>query len=322
MTTCLITGGAGFIGSHLADSCLAKGYRTIVLDNLSSGKRENLPLTHPNLEFIEGDIRDRDLISQIRKTFPEISYIYHLAAIASVTQSMEHPIPTHEVNYVGILNLLEEFRKSKIKKFSFASSAAVYGDNLALPLHEGVVPRPQSLYGIDKLSGEYLLKVFNDAFGVPTVACRFFNVFGERQNPFSEYSGVISIFLDRAIAQKKGEKSVLTIYGDGRQTRDFIYVLDVVSALIFLGEAINTGGDVYNVGYGGQVSILQLAEMIQSLLQVDIEVSFTHRRDGDIMHSQADIQKLINAGFTFQYNFQSGLKKLAEWILLNPDSQN
>jgi UDP-glucose 4-epimerase len=316
--TCLITGGAGFIGSHLVEACIAKGYRTIVLDNLLTGKLENLPPDHPDLEFIEGDIRDRALLSRIRKNFPGIVYIYHLAAIASVAQSMKQPIPSHEVNYLGTLNLLEEFRNSKIKKFTLASSAAVYGDNLNLPLHEGDFSLPLSLYGIDKLSGEYLLRVFNDAFGVPTLACRFFNVFGERQNPLSEYSGVISIFFDRAISQKKGKKSVFTIHGDGRQTRDFIYVADVVSALIFLAEAINLRGEIFNVGYGGQVSILQLAERIKDLLHINPEIHFGPNRNGDIRHSQAAIQKLINTGFAFRYNFDSGLQKLAEWVMARP----
>lgn len=312
--TCLITGGAGFIGSHLVESCLEKGYRAIILDNLSTGKRDNLVLGHPNVEFIEGDIRDKALLEHIRKSFPDISYIYHLAAIPSVAKSMEKPILTHEVNYLGTLYLLEEFRKIKIKKFIYASSAAVYGDNPTLPLHEGFVPRPQSLYGVDKLSGEYLLKVFNDSFGIPTVACRLFNVFGERQDPSSEYSGVISIFFDRAISQKNGVKTPITIYGEGKQTRDFIYVKDVVSALIFLAEAENIQGELFNVGYGGQVPILRLAEMIMSLLNVNMEIFFTRSREGDILHSQADIQKIKKTGFRFQYSFDLGLKKLFEWV--------
>ncbi|MBN2124479.1 MAG: NAD-dependent epimerase/dehydratase family protein, partial [Deltaproteobacteria bacterium] len=202
MTTCLITGGAGFIGSHLTEACLGKGWKVIVLDDLSAGKRENLPLDAPGLEFIRGDVRDRDLLGRIREGHPSIDYVFHLAAIVSVPRSMEHPLETHEVNFLGTLFLLDAFRDAGVRKLALASSAAVYGDRVTLPIREDFLPNPLSPYGADKLMGEYYLKIYNDAFDLPTVACRFFNVFGERQDPSSPYSGVISIFLDRAVKGK------------------------------------------------------------------------------------------------------------------------
>ena len=170
MTKCLVTGGAGFIGSHLVEACLEKGFKVLVIDDLSTGKKENLPLDHPHLEFRRGDIRDRTLLGDIRDSHPDITYIFHLAAIASVIRSMEEPIFTHEVNYLSTLFLLENFRDRGIKKFVYAGSAAVYGDTAVMPLKEEYLPRPQSPYGADKLSGEYLLKIYNDGFDIPTVA--------------------------------------------------------------------------------------------------------------------------------------------------------
>jgi len=319
MTTCLITGGAGFIGSHLVELCLGRGYRTLVLDDLSTGKKENLPLGHPDLTLIEGDIRDRVLLREIREANPDLTYLFHLAAIASVTKSMEDPILTHEVNFQGTLFLLDTFRKSPLKKIVYASSAAVYGANPNLPLQEESLPKPQSLYGVDKLGGEHLLKVFNDSFHLPTVSCRFFNVFGERQDPSSPYSGVISLFFARAVERKKGSDSRITIFGDGKQTRDFIYVKDVASALLFLAESKNIRGDVFNIGYGRKITILDLARKVQETLGVDIDIRFEAPREGDVRHSLADVRKLEGAGFTFSHDFETGLRRLAEFLVAKAD---
>ena len=314
MSTCLITGGAGFIGSHLVEACLERGYRVIVLDDLSTGKRENLPSDSQRLVFMEGDIRDRELLQQIRNQNPDISHVFHLAAIASVTRSMEDPVLTHEVNFLGTLFLLEAFKDAGLKKFVYASSAAVYGDTETMPLGEDLCPRPQSPYGADKVQGEYFLKIFDEAFAVPCVACRFFNVFGERQDPSSPYSGVISIFFDRAVAKRRGENGNITIFGDGEQTRDFIYVKDIVGALVFLAENRDIRGETFNVGYGQTITILDLARKIKEILRVDVEILFKKEREGDVRHSQAAVEKLKNTGFQFGYDFDRGLEGLAEHL--------
>jgi UDP-glucose 4-epimerase len=314
MTKCLITGGAGFIGSHLAEECLERGFTVIVLDNLYSGKRENLPAQHPRLDFVEGDIRNTALIQEIRQDNEDMDYLFHLAAIPSVTLSMEKPFYTHQVNFEGTLFLLDTFKDSGIKKFVFASSAAVYGDTKKAPVSEKDLPAPISPYGADKLGCEYFLKIFNDAFQIPTVACRFFNVFGERQDPSSPYSGVISLFFDRAMARKKGEDAGIDIYGDGKQTRDFIYVKDVVRACLYLAEKEHLRGEIFNVGYERQITIADLAKDVQRLLEVDLPVHFREPRKGDVRQSMAAIQKLRQTGFESAYGYRRGLERLAAFL--------
>ncbi len=314
MTKCLITGGAGFIGSHLVEACLENGFEVLVLDDLSTGRTENLPMGHPRLRFFRGDIRDRALLKDIGASNSDIDYVFHLAAIASVIRSMEDPVLTHEVNYQGTLYLMEGFRGRGVKKFVYASSAAIYGNTPTMPLKESCLPRPQSPYGADKLAGEHLLKIYNDAFDEPTVACRFFNVFGERQDPSSPYSGVISIFFDRAFDKKRGSESFINIFGDGKQTRDFIYVRDIVSALLHVALDKNISGDVFNVGYGQKTTVLELVKKIQALLGIDLPTRFEKPREGEARHSQADIGKLKSTGYTFSHNFDIGLLNLAQWL--------
>jgi UDP-glucose 4-epimerase len=314
MTKCLITGGAGFIGSHLVGECLARGSTVIVLDNLYSGKRENLPAEHPRLHFLEGDITDKGLLQEIRRNHEDIEYLFHLAAIPSVTLSMEKPFSTHQVNFEGTLFLLDTFKGSGVKKFVFASSAAVYGDTKKVPVSERDLPAPISPYGADKLSCEYFLKIFNDAFQLPTVACRFFNVFGERQDPSSPYSGVISLFFDQALARLRGEDGGMNIYGDGRQTRDFIYVKDVVRACLYLAEREDLHGEVFNVGHQEKITISDLARDVQKVLEVDVPVHFKEARKGDVRHSMASIEKLRKTGFQFAYGYPKGLERLAAFL--------
>jgi UDP-glucose 4-epimerase len=314
MVKCLITGGAGFIGSHLVEACLNKGNRVVVLDDLSTGKRENLPLDHPRLELVRGSINDRALLLALREKHHDVSYLFHLAAVASVIRSMEHPIATHEVNFKGTLLLLDVFKNLELKKFVYASSAAVYGNTSVIPVDESACPNPMSPYGADKLQGEYYLKIFNDAFQVPTVACRFFNVYGERQDPSSPYSGVISIFFDRALAKKKGQNEALTIYGDGKQSRDFVYVGDVVRAWLHLAEAASIRGQVFNIGYGKRTRIIELANKVNSILGVPMDIIFENPREGEARHSEASIKKLKSTGFEFIYDFDEGLKRLAAFL--------
>ncbi len=314
MTTSLITGGAGFIGSHLAEACLEHGHQVIVLDNLSTGKKENLPVGHEGLRFIEGDITDQQTLQRMVREHPDIDYVFHLAALVSVPQAMEDPARAHAINFHGTLLLLETFRERALKKFVFASSSAVYGDTQTVPVPETAPTQPISTYGADKLMAEHYLRIYNDSFNLPSVACRLFNVFGERQDPSSPYSGVISIFFDRVRACKLGSREPLTIYGDGQQTRDFIYVKDVVNALVFLAEQKAVRGTVFNLGYGHQTTIAELARKIMEMVGADCVVEFQEPRTGDIKHSAADITRLRSAGFEFACSIDDGLQWLRNFL--------
>ena len=280
----LITGGAGFIGSHLAEHLLAAGNSVRVLDNLSTGKRENLP-AHPQLEFVQGDIRDKRLVSE---SAHGVDAIVHLAAVASVQASVDDPTGTHETNFDGTLYLLEAARKENIRRFLYASSAAVYGDNTRLPLVEEEILNPLSPYAADKLAGEYYLRFYHAKFGIETTAFRFFNIFGPRQDPSSPYSGVISIFIERV---SRGEP--VTVFGDGRQTRDFVYVGDLVKLLAQALSGTQTAGQVINVGRGKQCSLLELLAVLEKLTGKPVERRFAAARLGDIVHSCADISRLV-----------------------------
>jgi UDP-glucose 4-epimerase len=314
MTKSLITGGAGFIGSHLVEACLAHGHEVIVLDNLSSGKKGNLPSGHTGMQFIEGDITDQQLLNQIARTHPDIDYVFHLAALVSVPQAMAEPVRAHAINFDGTLLLMETFRGCALKKFVFASSSAVYGDTEAVPVSEEAPTRPISTYGADKLMVEHYLAIYASTFKLPSVACRFFNVFGERQDPSSPYSGVISIFFDRAMACKKGSREPLVIYGDGQQTRDFIYVKDIVNALMFLAENDAVRDRAFNLGYGQQTTVAELARKVIGLVGADCALASQEPRSGDIRHSAADITKILEAQCKFTYSLDEGLQRLKQFL--------
>jgi UDP-glucose 4-epimerase len=314
MTKSFITGGAGFIGSHLVEACLERGHQVIVLDNLSTGKKENLPTGNPNLQFIQGDITDPQVVQQIADRNPDIDYVFHLAALVSIPQAMADPMRAHAINFDGTLLLMETFRGSALKKFVFGSSSAVYGDTKTVPVSEKTPTHPISTYGADKLMVEHYLAIYARTFNLPAVACRFFNVFGERQDPSSPYSGVISIFFDKAMACKNGSLEPLIIYGDGQQTRDFIYVKDIVNALIFFAER-ETGQDrVFNLGYGQQTTVTELARKILRLAGADCNLEFLPPRPGDIKHSAADVTKIIAAHFNFTYSLDMGLQRLKHFL--------
>jgi UDP-glucose 4-epimerase len=280
----LVTGGAGFIGSHLVEHMLAAGNAVRVLDNLSTGKRENLP-AHTQLEFVQGDIRDRDLVF---KSVRGMDAIVHLAAVASVQASVDDPTGTHATNFDGTLLLLEAARHEHVRRLLYASSAAVYGDNTRLPLVEDEILNPLSPYAADKLAGEYYLRFYHANFGIETTAFRFFNVFGPRQDPSSPYSGVVSIFIDRVT---RGEP--VTIFGDGQQTRDFVYVGDLVKLLMHALTRAEAVGQVINIGRGIQCSLLELLETLEKLTGKPVARRFEAARLGDIVHSCADISRLV-----------------------------
>ncbi|OUS11958.1 epimerase [Gammaproteobacteria bacterium 53_120_T64] len=276
MSTYLVTGGCGFIGSHLVRSLVSDGHRVRVLDDLSTGKKRNLP---PHCELVVGDVTEMSLV---RDCMVDADACFHLAAIASVQQGNEQWLRCHNVNQTGSINVFEVCREKK-KPVVYASSAAVYGDNAELPLRENTGLRPVTSYGADKLGSELHAQVASLIHEVPTTGLRFFNVYGPRQNPHSPYSGVISIFVDSVL-----EKQGLTIYGDGEQTRDFIYVADVVN---FLRQAMKNIGRmprVFNVCRGSAVSINQLAKTIMSLSDTRVAINYQPSRKGDIRVSIGD----------------------------------
>ncbi|ALM75212.1 SDR family oxidoreductase [Thermococcus barophilus] len=295
----VVTGGAGFIGSHIAEE-LTKDNDVIVIDNLYSGKVENVP---ENVKFIQADIRDYESIAEI---ISQADYVFHEAALVSVVESVEKPILTEEINVLGTLNILKALSEGH-GKLIFASSAAVYGDNQKLPLKEDEKPKPLSPYGVTKVSGEYYCRVFYELYGVPTVTLRYFNVFGERQG-YNQYAGVISIFINRALKNEP-----LIIFGDGKQTRDFIYVKDVVKANILVAEKEKANGEVFNVARGERTTILELAMKIIDATNSSSSIIFDKPRPGDIKHSQADISKIKKLGFKPDYSLKEGLLRMIEW---------
>lgn len=302
MTTVLITGGLGFIGSHLANR-LAKENKVVIIDNLSTGRRENVT-PHENITIYEGDITDKKIVASIFHAH-QFDYIYHLAAVASVAESVERPHETVETNFMATVLLLEQARKQQqeVKRFVFASSAAVFGDEETMPKTEMSPVKPLTPYAIDKLASEQYVLVYNALYGLNTSAARFFNVYGMRQNPESPYSGVISL-LTKAFV----EESSFQIYGDGSQTRDFIFIKDVVDALILIANHEESNGEVYNIGTGQPTSLNDLIGQYQVVTGKSMAVSHGQSRRGDIRVSLADIGKLKRLGFEPKYSIYKGLK--------------
>ncbi|WP_297090210.1 SDR family oxidoreductase [Thermococcus sp.] len=295
----VVTGGAGFIGSHIAWE-LVKDNEVIIIDNLYTGKEENVP---PGAKLVKADIRDYSAIAEL---IGHADYVFHEAAQVSVVESIRDPVFTEEVNVIGTINILRALLDGH-GKLIFASSAAVYGDNPNLPLKETERPKPLSPYGLTKVAAEEYLRVFHELYGLPVVALRYFNVFGPRQG-FNQYAGVISIFINRALRNEP-----LVIYGDGKQTRDFIYVKDVVRANLLVAESRRSNGRVFNVATGKQTSILELAVKIIEITGANTSIIFDKPRPGDIRHSLADIGEIRKLGFEPEFSLEEGLKKTVEW---------
>jgi len=303
----LITGGAGFIGSTLVNE-LEKGDNNVfVVDDLSMGKKENLN-TSSKIILFEKDIRDLVFLNEIFSE-NQFDYIFHLAAIASVADSIERPIATHQVNLEATLNLLELTRQTQknLKRFVFASSAAVYGDEPSLPKTEKSMIKPLSPYAIDKYSSEQYGLLYNSLYDLPTSAVRFFNVYGPNQNPSSPYSGVLSIITNHFKKLKNHEKNVFTIYGDGSQTRDFVYVDDVVQALKIVSEKEEAQGNVYNVGTGIPSSINDVLDIFKSETGIEPIIKYENVRKGDIQDSYAEISELKKIGYSPKYDLNRGI---------------
>lgn len=294
----LVTGGSGFIGSHVVEHYQNKA-EVVVLDNLRSGHRKNL--AGLNCRFIEGSILDRQLVDE---AMVGADYVFHLAALVSVPESMSLPEETANINVHGLLNVLESARTHRVKKLCFASSAAVYGENPVQPKVETMAPDPRSPYAITKLDGEYYCGLFAREGWLPTACLRFFNVFGPRQDPNSAYAAAVPIFLHRA-----RNNEPVTIYGDGGQTRDFIYVKDIVGALAFTAETESLGG-VFNAGYGSAITVGELVNEILKLTGSRSEIRHEPVRAGDIRHSTSDASKLLAAGWKPLFDVPAGLREM------------
>ena len=298
----LVTGGAGFIGSHITERLLADGHTVRILDNFSTGKRENIPAA-AGVEVIEGDVGD---VETVRNAMQDINYVFHEAAIASVPETVGNPLASERINYRGTLNILESARHAGVKRVVFACSAAVYGDLPELPKREGMPLRPLSPYAVDKLASEHACKVYTHLYGLEAVALRYFNVFGPRQDPSSPYSGVISIFSD---CLRQGKQP--TIYGDGEQTRDFVFVSDVVEANIRAAASATSPGSAINIATGNTLSINDLLRTICHIQGQPFAPHYLPGRQGDIRHSRADIslaRELLD--WEPVAEFETGLREL------------
>ncbi|MGV8568724.1 MAG: NAD-dependent epimerase/dehydratase family protein [Pseudomonas asiatica] len=287
----LMTGGAGFIGSHLCDALLEKGYAVRILDDFSTGQRGNLQVDHPRLELVEGDVADAKLVTQVTAG---CSAVVHLAAVASVQASVEDPVRTHQSNFIGTLNVCEAMRVHGLRRVLFASSAAVYGNNgEGESIAEDTPKAPLTPYAVDKLASEQYLDFYRRQHGLEPVVFRFFNIFGPRQDPSSPYSGVISIFSQRAV-----QGLPITVFGDGEQTRDFLYVGDLVQVMVQALEQPQVEEGAVNIGLNQATSLNQLLAALEKVVGSLPAVSYVAARSGDIRHSRADNQRLL-ARFEF-----------------------
>jgi UDP-glucose 4-epimerase len=307
MAQYLVTGGAGFIGSHLCRRLLADGHAVRVIDDLSSGQRDNLADIIDEVELVVGDLRDEALLDKVLRG---VDYALHHAAVASVQTSVERPLFEQEVNAVGTLRFFEAARRAAVGRVVFAASAAAYGNNPTVPKREQMIPEPESPYAISKVMGEYYARVYSQLYGLQVVCLRYFNVFGPRQDPSSPYSGVISIFAERML---KGEAPV--IFGDGGQSRDFVYVDNIVEANMRACTAPEAAGRVYNIGCERSVSILELVTALNEILGTALDPVFNPARQGDVRVSLADIaQARTQLGYEPIVHFAEGLQQTVAWM--------
>ncbi len=300
----LVTGGCGFIGSHIAEALVERGDQVRIFDDLSSGYEKNLAAIHDQVEFVRGDIRN---VNDVQSAMDGITRVFHEAALVSVFESLDDPGKNHDINIMGTLNVLEAARQAGVRRVVWASSAATYGDSPELPKIETMLPSPVSPYGMAKLSGEYYMNVYAACYGIETVSLRYFNVYGPRQDPSSMYAGVIARFCD---VVKAGE--TLTIYGDGQQTRDFVFVKDIARANLMAMDSDRVGnGDILNIATGSRVSLLDLVETLGEIVGRKLEPQFKETRAGDVKDSLADISRARDRiGFEAESTLRNGLEAL------------
>ncbi len=302
----LVTGGAGFIGSHLVEALVRRGERVRVLDNFVTGRRANLAEVADDVEIVEGDARDPDAV---RRAVTGMDYVLHQAALASVQWSVDDPLTTHAANATGTLQVLDAARRAGVRRVLYAASAAAYGDDPTLPKHEDLPPRPLSPYAAAKLAGEHYCAAFARSYGLETVCLRYFNIYGPRQNPASQYASVVPRFIT---AMLRGEPP--TIYGDGTQSRDFTYVDDVVQANLLALEAREANGEPINVASGVRYSLLDLVATLNAVLGTRLTPRHAPRRAGDVWHSQASIARAERVlGYRPRVALAEGLRRTVAW---------
>jgi UDP-glucose 4-epimerase len=309
----LVTGGCGFIGSHLVEALVQKGERVRVFDNCSTGKAKNITHVKDQIELVDGDLRELDAVHQ---AVAGVDYVFHQGARPSVARSVADPILSNNVNINGTLNLLVAARDAGVKRVVYAASSSAYGNISTLPRSETLSPQPASPYAITKYVGECYCRVFTQVFGLETVALRYFNIFGPRQDPTSQYSAVIPKFIH---AYLHGNSP--TIEGDGEQSRDFTYIANAVHANLLACHAEGVAGEVFNIGCGQQTSINRLASLIGEMMETDAKPVYASSRPGDVRHSRADIRKAQQLlGYDPKIGLKAGLRRTIDWFLRRCDT--
>lgn len=307
MALYLVTGGAGFIGAHLVERLLSQGETVRVLDNLDTGRKENLAHCLKEIDFWKGDIRDKETV---KKAVKGVDYVLHIAAQRSVPRSIDDPLSSNEVNVQGTLNVLWWAKETGVRRVVCASSSSVYGNSQAMPLKEGYTPAPLSPYAISKLVGEYYCEVFYKIYGLETVSLRYFNVFGPRQDPRSQYAAVVPLFIEAGLDGRQVE-----VHWDGRQSRDFTYIENTVNATLLAATVPGVAGKVFNVGCGRDYSILDLLKTVERIIGRPISYTCSEARRGDVRRTLADVslaERLL--GYKVSVGFEEGLEKTTEWF--------
>ncbi len=306
MKLALVTGGAGFIGSHLVEGLLARGWQVRVIDNFATGKRENLAPVADKIELLEGDVRN---LTTARTAMKNVDVVFHEAALPSVARSVANPLESNEVNITGTLNVLLAARDAAVKRVVLAASSAAYGNTLTLPKEETMTPEPLSPYAISKIAGEQYAKIFAELYGLSTVSLRYFNVFGPRQDPTTQYAGVIAKFCTCALEGKP-----YPVFGDGEQSRDFTYVANVVDANLLAAEAKLEGATLMNIAYGKRATLNQIIDMLNELTRQNLPTQYGPERAGDVRHSHASLKRAQEIlGYAPKVDLLEGLRRTLEW---------
>jgi UDP-glucose 4-epimerase len=306
MKLALVTGGAGFIGSHLVEGLLARGVQVRVLDSFATGKRENLAAVTDKIELLEGDVRN---LTTVRSAMRKVDVVFHEAALPSVERSVKNPLESNEVNITGTLNVLLAARDANVQRVVFAASSAAYGNAPTLPKEETMTPEPLSPYAISKLAAEQYARIFHQLYGLSTISLRYFNVFGPRQDPTTQYAGVIAKFITCALEGKP-----FPVFGDGEQSRDFTYVSNVVDANLLAAEAKLDGAPLMNIAYGQRASLNQIIDMLNELTHQNLPAQYLPERAGDVRHSHASLKRAQELlGYAPKVDMLEGLRRTLEW---------
>ena len=306
MKLALVTGGAGFIGSHLVEGLLARGVAVRVLDNFATGKRENISHITDKIELLEGDVRN---LTTVRSAMRNVDVVFHQAALPSVERSVKNPLESNEVNITGTVNILLAGRDAKVQRVVFAASSAAYGNTAQLPKEESMMPEPLSPYAVSKIAGEQYAKIFQQLYGLSTISLRYFNVFGPRQDPTTQYAGAIAKFIACALDGKP-----YPVFGNGEQSRDFTYVSNVVDANLLAAEAKLDGTALMNIAYGKRATLNEIIGMLNELTHQDLPAQYLPERAGDVRHSHANLKRAQEIlGYAPKVDLLEGLRRTLEW---------